>query len=237
MNLRIIEVDGASTTNGGAVITGDRVSPPGAATTAYFPAQSGHAYWDFYYDVMPDYQGGPAVILGNVVRLGGNALVLAVFTIVASLMLQNRRVNRLVAKRTQELLQATRAAEAANAAKSDFLARMSHEIRTPLNAVAGLTKMVLKSDLTAEQRDYLDKVRTASNYLAGVINEILDFSKVEAGRLELEHIGFDLDQVMEQLADLFGDRLGAKDLELIVSVAPSVPRQLAGDADRLIQML
>ncbi len=84
-----------------------------------------------------------------------------------------------------ELSDAKQQAEAANAAKSDFLARMSHEIRTPLNVVIGLTNIVLKSELTAEQRDYLNKVQTASDNLLAVINDILDFSKVEAGRLEL----------------------------------------------------
>jgi signal transduction histidine kinase/CheY-like chemotaxis protein len=147
------------------------------------------------------------------------------------------QLEELVEQRTAELAVSKEEAEAANAAKSVFLAHMSHEIRTPLNAVIGLTHIVLKSELTAEQRDYLNKVRIASNNLLAVINDILDFSKVEAGRLELARAPFNLDQVLEQLADLFSSRVAQKDLELIFTVAPAVPRQLAGDAYRLVQVL
>jgi signal transduction histidine kinase/DNA-binding response OmpR family regulator/HPt (histidine-containing phosphotransfer) domain-containing protein len=136
-----------------------------------------------------------------------------------------------------ELARAKEQAEAANEAKSDFLARMSHEIRTPLNTVISLTNVVLKSELTALQHDYLRKVKIASNNLLEVINDILDFSKVEAGRLELTNAPFDLDQVMDQLVDLFSNRAAKKDIELIFTAAPQVPRQLSGDADRLTQVL
>jgi signal transduction histidine kinase len=148
-----------------------------------------------------------------------------------------KHLEELVEKRTAELAVAKQQAEAANAAKSDFLARMSHDIRTPINAVTGLTNIVLKSELTAEQRDYLNKVQIASHNLLDVINDILDFSKVEAGWLELTHEPFDLDQVMERQADLFSDQVAKKDLKLRFSVAPQVPRQLTGDAGRLTQVL
>lgn len=146
-------------------------------------------------------------------------------------------LEELVKMRTAELSVAKEQADLANEAKSDFLARMSHEIRTPLNAVTGLTGVVLKSQLTPKQRDHLNKVQIASSNLLEVINDILDFSKVEAGQLELNPAPFDLDQLMEHLVDLFSNRLGQKDLELIISIPTEVPRQLIGDATRLTQVL
>ncbi len=146
-------------------------------------------------------------------------------------------LEELVAERTLELATAKDQAEAANQAKTEFLARMSHEIRTPLNAVTGLTHIILKSQLTAQQRNYLDKVKIASNKLLEVINDILDFSKVEAGRLVLSHTPFDLGQVLEELADLFSNRMAQKDMELIFPMALQVPQQLAGDPGRLTQVL
>ncbi len=137
----------------------------------------------------------------------------------------------------KELVAAKVQAEAANAYKSDFLARMSHEIRTPLNAVTGLTNILLKSELSSKQRDYLNKVQLAAENLLTVINDILDFSKVEAGRLALDQRPFELDQLMEQLTDLFSDQVAEKDLELIFAVKAEVPRYLKGDNARLAQVL
>ncbi len=146
-------------------------------------------------------------------------------------------LEELVNDRTAELHVATKRAEAANHAKSDFLARMSHEIRTPINAITGLVNLVLKSDLTTEQRDYLSKVGTASKNLLDVINDILDFSKVEAGQLALDNSAFRLDDVLEQLADVFSERIAQKELELVFTLDADVPRDLVGDAGRLSQIL
>jgi PAS domain S-box-containing protein len=130
-----------------------------------------------------------------------------------------------------------KAAEAASLAKSQFLASMSHEIRTPMNAIMGLVELVLKTDLTFKQRDYLVKVRSASHSLLGIINDILDLSKIEAGRIELESVDFFMEQVLDTLADLTTIKAEEKGIELIFSTSQDVPLYLKGDPTRLGQIL
>jgi PAS domain S-box-containing protein len=132
---------------------------------------------------------------------------------------------------------AREAAEAANAAKSGFLANMSHEIRTPLNAIMGLTDLVLRGQLSEGQREHLGKVKGASVQLLGVINDILDISKIEAGRLSLDRVVFSLDTVLANLTETFAYSAHRRDIELIVHCEPDVPRGLVGDPVRLGQIL
>lgn len=137
----------------------------------------------------------------------------------------------------QAIRKAQEMAEEAARVKADFLANMSHEIRTPMNAVIGMTHLVLKTDLTTRQHQYLTKIQDASKHLLGIINDILDFSKIEAGKLTVEQIEFELDKVLDNVINLIADRAAAKGLELIVNVDPHVPNHLVGDPLRIGQVL
>jgi len=196
------------------------------------------------YVIHKDGHAIPVDIHASVIDLNGVGVILGAFRDITErkraeneLRELNERLEERVEQRTRELVQAKQLAESANRIKGEFLANMSHEIRTPLNSILGMANLALNQEASPKGRDYLDKIRLSGEHLLGIIDDILDFSKLDAGKLKIDVADFDLRRVLESVNNLVAGKAAAKGLELVFDTDAGLSLNLRGDPLRLVQIL
>jgi signal transduction histidine kinase/ActR/RegA family two-component response regulator len=192
--------------------------------------------WTVRYATGPGYTSAWTLWAPALVLLGG-LIVIGLLVLLARASARWRQTAGLLAEQAEVLREARDAAEAADRAKAAFLTTMSHEIRTPMNAVIGMSSLLLRTPLSAEQESRAQVIRASGEHLLHLINEILDFSKLEAGKVELEQAPFDVRACAASAVDLVGADVASKDLTIALDVAPGTPAWVRGDDSRVRQVL
>ena len=186
----------------------------------------------------------PIEVSSRFVESGGRRLLLSVARDISERKLAERKLHELneqlevrVEQRTKELTQAKQQAESANQAKSEFLANMSHEIRTPMNSILGMALLALNLEVNSKNRDYLEKIYTSGEHLLGIIDDILDFSRLDAGKLKINTADFNLKRVLESVNNLVAGKAVEKGLALVFDTDADLDLSLCGDPLRIVQIL
>ncbi|MBT5415780.1 MAG: hypothetical protein HOH66_05275 [Rhodospirillaceae bacterium] len=241
LRLRVVYFDPADTRLETPVaVVGDVQPPNNVQETLFTHIVQGQSSWGLYWDVMPDFAGGPHLSRGRIIMVAGTMMALLVALLLALFVQQNAVVSGIVRLRTRELRQARDEAEQASRAKTDFLANMSHELRTPLNAIIGFSE-VLESETfgplgQARYRQYAADIHSSGHHLLEMINDILDVSKAEVGQIELHEDELDLRHLIQSAMTFVTDSAKRNGLTLNFEAANDLPR-LRADELRCRQIL
>ena len=250
LHLRLVDLGETGTTERSAPIF-DNTLAEAPEELVEIVADVGHARWMFGWQIRTAYRGGPDTGHATFVSVAGSALSVLAGVIIGLLLLQNARVNRTVKERTldleteigekvkaeEQLREAVERAESANRTKSRFLANMSHEIRTPLNAIMGFTEILINRIQDATQKRHLESIRASGKSLITLIDDVLDLSRVDAGKLEMHPLPTDVCALLHEIELVYAPKASGKGLRLELEIDPGMPDALVIDDGRTRQIL